>query len=35
MLHEELEMATIGTPTPQLPSSGVADIHPVDNVQPR
>lgn len=35
MLHEELEMAGISTPRAHIPSSGVADVHPVDNVQPR
>ncbi|KAH6762117.1 E2F transcription factor 3 [Perilla frutescens var. hirtella] len=35
MLHEELEMAAIGTPRAQIPSSGGDDVHPVDNVQPR
>ncbi|KAK6147334.1 hypothetical protein DH2020_018246 [Rehmannia glutinosa] len=31
LLHEELEMAAIGTPRPQTPPSGVADLHPVAN----
>ncbi|KAK6145734.1 hypothetical protein DH2020_022554 [Rehmannia glutinosa] len=35
LLHEELEMAAIGTPRPQTPPSGVADLHPVANVHPR
>lgn len=35
LLHEELEMAAIGTPGPQTPSSSVADLHPVANVPPR
>ncbi|KAL0346962.1 UNVERIFIED_CONTAM: Transcription factor E2FA [Sesamum calycinum] len=35
LLHEELELASIGTPRPQTPSSGVADLHPVANVPPR
>lgn len=35
MLHEELELAGISTPRAHIPSSGVADVHPVDNVQPR
>lgn len=35
ILHEELEMTAISTPRAQIPSSGVTDIHPADNVQPR
>ncbi|KAK6131614.1 hypothetical protein DH2020_034628 [Rehmannia glutinosa] len=31
LLHEELEMAAIGTPRPKTPPSGVADLHPVAN----
>ncbi|KAI3443336.1 hypothetical protein Pfo_000001 [Paulownia fortunei] len=34
MLQEELEMTAIGTARPQTPPSGVADLHPVANVQP-
>ena len=36
MLEEELEMAAIGTPKAQIPSSVDTVVHPVvDNVQPR
>ncbi|KAL8517640.1 hypothetical protein ACS0TY_015759 [Phlomoides rotata] len=35
ILHEELEMTAISSPRAQIPSPGVTDLHPVDNVQPR